>query len=131
LYIESSGDGIDANGTFAMNGGNVTICGPNSGDTATLDYNISGVITGGTFIGTGARRMAQTFSSSEQGVIAINVNNQTAGTKITLTDSDGNIVITHSPKLDFSVVIISTPGMIKGDTYTITIGSQSGDFTAD
>ena len=122
---------MDANGTFAINGGNITICGPNSGDTATLDYDISGVITGGTFIGTGARGMAQTFSSSAQGVIALNANGQTAGTKITLTDSEGNTIITHSPKLDFSVVIISTPDMIKGETYTITIGSQSGDFTAD
>ena len=131
LYIESSGDGIDANGTFAMNGGEVTVCGPNTGDTATLDYDVSAVITGGTFIGTGARGMAQSFSDAAQGVIAISASNQTAGTEITLKDSTGKTLITHTPKLDFSVVILSTPDLVKGDTYTITVGSQSGDLTAE
>ena len=59
LYIKASGDGIDANGTLEITGGKVTVCGPTQGDTATLDYDVSGVITGGTFIGTGARNIAR------------------------------------------------------------------------
>ena len=130
LYIESSGDGIDANGSFAMNGGEVTICGPNTGDTATLDYDISGVITGGTFIGTGARGMAQSFSNAAQGVIAVSAGSQKTGTEITLKDNAGKTLITHTPKLDYSVIILSTPDLIKGETYTITVGTLTGEFTA-
>lgn len=55
LYVQASGDGIDANGTLTITGGSTTVCGPTQGDTATLDYDVSGVITGGTFIGTGQR----------------------------------------------------------------------------
>ncbi|MBQ6844651.1 MAG: carbohydrate-binding domain-containing protein, partial [Agathobacter sp.] len=80
LYIKASGDGIDANGALEIAGGMVTVCGPTQGDTATLDYDVSGIITGGTFIGTGARNMAQTFSDSKQGVISVSVGNQQAGT---------------------------------------------------
>lgn len=130
LYINASGDGLDANGTLEISGGITTVCGPTQGDTATLDYDVSGVITGGTFIGTGASSMAQTFSDSEQGVIAVSVGNQAAGTEITLTDSQGNVVITHAPELSFGVVILSSPDIVKGETYTITVGAASGEFEA-
>ena len=130
LYINASGDGLDANGTLEISGGMTTVCGPTQGDTATLDYDVSGVITGGTFIGTGASSMAQTFSDSEQGVIAVSVGNQAAGTEITLTDSQGNVVITHAPELSFGVVIFSSPDIVKGETYTITVGTASGEFEA-
>ena len=130
LYINSSGDGMDANGTLEISGGYTVVVGPTQGDTATLDYDKSGIITGGTFIGTGAAGMAQTFSDSDQGVIALQVGNQSAGTQIILKDKNGNIVLTHTPELNFAVVILSSPELIKGETYTITVGSRSGDFEA-
>ena len=75
--------------------------------------------------------MAQTFSASEQGVIAISVGNQKAGTKITLTDANGNEIVSYEPELSFAVVILSSPELIKGETYTISVGSASGTFEAN
>lgn len=132
LYIKAGGDGIDANGTLTISGGYTVVCGPAAGDTATLDFDVSGTITGGTFIGTGAAGMAQTFSNSEQGVIAVRSGNQSAGTAITLTDSNGNTVIhDYTPELDFAVVILSSPDIVKGETYTLTVGTNTGEFTAN
>ena len=131
LYINSSGDGIDANGTLEITGGYTTVCGPTQGDTATLDYDKSAVISGGTFIGTGASGMAQSFSNSEQGVIAVSVGNQAAGTQITLQDASGNTILTHAPELAFAVVILSSPDIVSGETYTITVGADSGTFEAN
>ncbi len=130
LYINSSGDGIDANGTLEITGGFTTVVGPTQGDTATLDYDKSGVITGGTFIGTGASNMAQSFSDSEQGVVAVSVGNQSAGTKIVLKDKNGKEILTHSPELSFQVVILSCPEMVSGKSYTITVGTQSEEIEA-
>lgn len=130
LYINSSGDGLDANGTLEISGGYTVVVGPTQGDTATLDYDTSGIITGGTFIGTGASGMAQTFSDSKQGVVAVSVGNQPAGTHIILKDKNGNTVLEHAPELNFAVVILSSPDMVKGENYTITVGSQSGEFEA-
>ena len=130
LYINSSGDGLDANGTLEISGGYTVVVGPTHGDTATLDYDTSGIITGGTFIGTGASGMAQTFSDSKQGVVAVSVGNQAAGTQIILKDKNGNTVLEHAPELSFAVVILSSPDMVKGETYTITVGTQTGDFEA-
>lgn len=130
LYINSSGDGLDANGTLEISGGYTVVVGPTQGDTATLDYDTSGIITGGTFIGTGAAGMAQSFSDSRQGVVAVGVGNQAAGTQITLKNAKGNTVISYAPELNFAVVILSSPDIVKGDTYTITVGSESGEMQA-
>ena len=131
LYIKSSGDGIDANGSVTILGGHTTIVGPTQGDTATLDYDRSCVITGGTFIGTGARGMAQSFTASEQGVIALQVGNQAAGTQIVLKDAKGTTLIDYAPELNFAVVILSCPEMVSGQEYTVSVGSASGTFTAN
>lgn len=130
LYVCASGDGIDANGYLLISGGYVVVCGPTMGDTATLDYDTTATITGGTFIGTGASGMAQTFSDSKQGVIAVNVGGQYAGTEFILTDAGGEVVLQYAPNLDYAVVILSSPDMIKGESYTITLGEVSGTFEA-
>lgn len=75
--------------------------------------------------------MAQTFSDSEQGVIALSVGNQSAGTPITLGDDSGKLLVDYTPELNYAIVIISTPDMVKGQTYSITVGRQSGDFSAN
>ncbi len=129
LNIISSGDGIDANGTLTITGGMTTVTGPAHGDTAILDFDVSGGIGGGTFIGTGSAGMAQTFSNSTQGVISVNVGEQ-AVTTITLADADGNTILSHTPNLPFAVIIISTPDMVKSASYTITVGESSHTISA-
>lgn len=130
LYIQSSGDGMDANGYLEINGGMTVICGPNSGDTATLDFDTSGTINGGIFIGTGSSMMAQTFSENAQGVLALQVGNQSAGTVITVTDADGNVLLTHKPELPYAVFIYSTPDLVSGQSYHISAGANEGDIEA-
>ncbi len=130
LYINSSGDGIDANGTLEITDGHVTVVGPTRGDTATLDYDLSATIAGGTFIGTGASGMAQTFSDSTQGVISVSVGNPAAGTTLQLKDKSGAVLLEHTPELDFAVLIFSSPKIKKGETYTLTVGTDSADVTA-
>lgn len=130
LDITASGDGIDANGTVEITGGYTVVAGPTQRDTATLDYDTTATITGGTFIGTGASGMAQTFSDSGQGVIAVSVGEQSAGTAVTIQDKNGGEIISFEPELSFAVVIVSSPDIESGETYTLTVGNQSGDIEA-
>lgn len=130
IYINASGDGIDANGYLDIAGGYIEVCGPTVGDTATLDFDTEGTISGGTFIGTGASGMAQTFDESEQGVFAVSVGNTSAGTEICIYDTEGNLLLSHTPELDFEVVIFSNPDIQKGETYKITVNGVSGEFEA-
>ncbi len=131
LTVTASGDGIDANGSFRMDGGYVTVCGPTYGDTATLDYDTTAEINGGTFIGTGASSgMSQTFSGGTQGKIAVRVNNASAGTPITLTDTAGIQLLSHTPALDYQLIIFSSPDILPGETYALQIGTGSNTVTA-
>ena len=130
IRITASADGIDANGTLEITGGTVTVSGPTYGDTAVLDFDRSGTISGGTFIGTGAATMAQTFTGSTQGVISVNAGSQSAGTQITLTDSSGSTILSHTPELDFEIVILSCPAIASGESYTLRVGNTTQDFTA-
>lgn len=130
ISVTAYGDGIDANGTIDMTGGYVVVCGPSRGDTATLDYDSRATISGGTFIGTGASGMAQTFSTAEQGVVAVNAGSQSADSEIVLKDADGKEIIRYSPGLEYSVVILSSPDIVSGDTYSLVVGSASGEITA-
>lgn len=126
IYISASGDGLDANGTLDITGGEITVSGANRGDTAILDFDKTGKISGGVFIGTGASSMAQNFSSSStQGVILIKTGTQKAGTVITVKDSSGNVLITKTADGDYSCIILSCEGIVKGGTYTVTAGSYS------
>ena len=130
IHIQAGGDGVDSNGSVAISGGTTVVEGPTQGDTSVLDYNGSATVTGGTFIGTGGAGMATSFSGAEnQGLIAVSVGNQSAGTTVTLTDSDGNTVAEVTPELDYAVVYISTPDMDQNGTYTLTIGSSSDTIT--
>ena len=120
----------DCRANIEVNGGNYT----STGRIFNLDRSacvVSVTITGGTFIGTGAAGMAQTFSSSGQGVIAVRAGNISAGTQITLTDDSGNVLISHAPALGYNVVILSSPQLQKGQTYNLTIGAQSSNVTAN
>lgn len=131
ISIKAYGDGIDANGSLTVSGGHITVCGPTQGDTATLDDDTTGIIAGGTFIGTGASSgMAQSFSGAEQGLLALSVGEQAAGTAITIRDKDGKTLLSYTPELSFAAVIFSSPRLISGKTYTVTVGTSAEEFEA-
>ena len=130
LRVTASGDGIDANGTLEISGGYVVITDPTQGDTAVLDYDTSATITGGVFIGTGSARMAQTFSGAEQGVISVRVDAQSAGTSVELADQNGNVLLSYTPELSFGLIILSSPDILSGQSYTLTTRSTTQEVTA-
>lgn len=72
VTVEASGDGIDSNGDLFIDGGEIHVEGPVDGGNGTLDYNGTGTIAGGVFLGTGSSGMFQSFSeNSTQPVIHV------------------------------------------------------------
>lgn len=130
LHITASGDGIDANGSLQIDDGQITVCGPASGDTASLDYDTTGEINGGIFLATGARGMAHSFSGGSQSSLAIQVSNASAGTVITIQNAAGATLLSYDAPLAFGLIIFSSPDIISGQQYTLQVGNASGTFTA-
>lgn len=127
IFMYAEGDGLDANGYIEITGGKIIVTGPTSGDTAILDYDTTASIDNATFIGVGSTMMAQTFSDGSQGTMAVQAS-ANGGTEIRIEDTKGNEIISYTPETSFQCVIISTPDLVKGDSYTIYVGSQSGTF---
>lgn len=133
LTIYASGDGLDSNGTLTISDGYIYVANPTAGDTSIIDADVSPVITGGTFVSTGSTTMmAQTFaSSSTQGVITCTTGTQSPGSVVTVKDSNGNSVISYEVEYGCAMVIISSPDIVKGDIYTLTLGPKSGSVQAE
>ena len=130
IFMYAKGDGIDANGTVEITGGQTIVTGPTQGDTAVLDYDKTASISGGVFIGVGSTMMAQTFTEGTQGSLAAQ-GSFAGGTKIRIEDSTGKEIISYTPENDFQYIVISTPNIEKGQSYTMYVGSVSNTFEAD
>ena len=133
LTIYSGGDAVDSNGNMTMTGGYVYATNYRTGDVSVLDSQNRPVITGGTYIGLGmSTMMAESFSEeSGQGVIACTCGDQPAGSVLTIKDSKGNTLLELESEYNTAIMIISSPQIEKGQSYTVSIGTVSGTVEAD
>lgn len=125
ITINASGDGIDSNGNFYVKGGEIYVSGPENDGNGALDYSGDAQITGGTIVAAGMSGMAQNFgSSSTQGSILLNVSSRSSGA-VTVKDSSGSVIISFTPEKEYNSVVISSPDIKKGETYTVTAAGES------
>lgn len=130
IYINADGDGIDSNGDLTVSGGKICISGPTDGGNGSLDYNGTGTISGGVLMSAESFGMSQNFgTSSTQGVMMVSVSSAQAGTTVTLYDNEGNELLSWQPEKQFSTVIISSPDIITGQSYTLSAGNYTTEIT--
>lgn len=114
-----------------ITGGYTVVEGPTNSGNGPLDYDRNGTISGGTILISGSSGMAQSLTATgEQGVLAINVGSCNAGTLVEFADAEGNTILTLQPEKAFGCVIVSSPDIQRGQTYTVTLGTQSAEFEA-
>lgn len=132
ITIDASGDGIDSNGNIYIEGGEVYISGPSSNGDGILDYEGEAVITGGTVIGAGSLGMALGFSdSSTQCSVLYGLSSSAAQSTITLSDSTGSKIASFTPTKSYQCVIVSSPELEIGKTFTLTAGGSDYQITPD
>ena len=129
IYIRSEGDGVDSNGTLLMTGGALVVMGPTIGGNGSLDVNGSATITGGTVIMAGSSDMATNFTEASQGTILLTTGNQSQGTDIKVTDSSGNVILEATSDCTYQCIVVSSPLLTTGNTYTVTAGTFSETIT--
>lgn len=134
ITVNADGDGLDSNGDLRVEGGDITINGPSNGGNGALDIGTenggAGVIAGGTLIALGTSSMTENFgSTSTQCAFLVTMNSFGAGETITITDSQGNVLYTGVTVKSANSVVFSSPDLVVGETYTVTIGSTSATVT--
>ncbi|MFV0287244.1 MAG: carbohydrate-binding domain-containing protein [Demequina sp.] len=124
-FINAGGDGVDSNGSVLMTGGTVVVAGPTNSGNGAVDYAGTFEIDGGTFVATGASGMAQEPDEGSQAVIGISLGDTiSAGTAITVTDADGTVVASIDPAKETQTLVVSTPDLVEGNTYTVAFGGE-------
>ena len=131
IYVNAAGDGLDSNGYTIINGGEITVSGPEYSDNGTLDAGGGTTITGGTILGSGSSGMAEGFASESTQVNVLENLNTTyeAGTQIEVTDASGNTILSFQADKSFSSVIFSSADLVVGETYTISVGGDLTELT--
>jgi hypothetical protein len=135
LYINADGDGIDSNGNLTVSGGTIAVDGPTNSGNGALDSGAESggtiSVTGGTITAVGASGMAEGFdTNSTQYSFLYNFSTTiAAGTKVTVTSSDGTVIYSGTPAKSWSSIEFSSPELQKGGTYTITAGDQTASVT--
>lgn len=126
LKVTAYGDGIDSNGALYVTGGETYVSGPENSGNGSMDYASTGLITGGIFVAAGPSGMAQNFGTeSTQCAMMVNLNaTQQAGSMIALADASGKQLLSFCPETKYNCVIVSTPDIQTGNTYTLTAGDE-------
>ncbi|ORX43641.1 hypothetical protein BCR36DRAFT_335770, partial [Piromyces finnis] len=60
-----------------------------------------------------------------QPYIKTSINTQSAGTEITVKDTSGNVIVSYTPDVSYSNLLITSPSMKAGEAYIINSGSES------
>lgn len=127
IYVNASGDGLDSNGTMTISGGSIIVEGPTSSGNGALDSERGITISGGTLLAIGASGMAEApGAGSEQASFSYTLpSGYAAGDKITVTDAEGNVLISYVTAKPGGNIVFSSPYLKVGETYTLTVGENT------
>jgi hypothetical protein len=132
VVVNAVGDGLDSNGSIKITKGTVVVYGPTANMNGALDYNGTFEMTGGFLIAAGSLGMMQAPSdtSTQYSIAMTYPQTQKAGTIVNLQDSKGNSIATFAPLKEYQSVLISSPELKKGESYTLySGGSSTGTLT--
>lgn len=133
ITVDSQGDGLDSNGTITINGGDISVSGPENDGNGTLDSGAGVTISGGTVKGAGSSGMAEGFSteSSQVNVLHNLESAYEAGTAIEVKTIDGEVLLSWTAEKSFSSVIFSSADLTVGTTYILSVGGDETEITLE
>ncbi len=130
-YLELCGqdDCVDANGNILINGGTLKAANPtgsfsgnfgviDSDGQTTIDEKASIILVSGM----GNER---SLKLSQNTITIYCENKHEANDKISVSDSDGNVVYEYAPKCSFKAVLIASDSLKTGEKYSVNIGSEA------
>ena len=114
VYVNSSGDGLDANSSIYISGGIVTFDGPTTDGDVALDYDNELVITKGI-----------SNTSSQYGVL-INFDKTYQNDSVTtITNSNNEEIMSYTSTKNFSSLCYSNSNLVNGESYPVKINGET------
>lgn len=133
IVIDAMGDGIDVNGSIVMTGGFVLIHGPTVNMESAIDYDRTFTMTGGFLVAAGSAGMAQapSASSTVNSVMMSFSSVQPAESLVHIAAADGSSIVAFAPAKAYQSVVVASPLLKSGSTYTIYSGGRSTGTPVD
>lgn len=138
IAVYADGDGIDVNGAIEMTDGVVLVHGPTAQDNGAIDYDEYFTISGGLLVAAGSAGMAQApGNTSTQNSVLVRfggtqaAGTQAAGTLVHIQNSAGEEVLTFAPDRAYQSIVVSSPELLMGGSYTIYLGGSSTGTVSD
>lgn len=130
FYIDASGDGIDSNKDATINGGTIYVMGSDIGGDSGIDTDDGYAINGGTIVALGSDMIETPISSSKQNTIAFTLDSAISkDTLVTLTNEDGDVIVSFKADKNFITLIISSSKLVNGTYYLYTGGTNNGKLS--
>ncbi|MCR8659764.1 carbohydrate-binding domain-containing protein [Paenibacillus endoradicis] len=135
LYVNAGlgaeGDGIDSNGYLTINGGTIVTMANERSPDGGIDADSDIIINGGTVLALGTRNDA-TSSTSKQPFIELSfASTHAAGSKILLTDTEGNELLSHTAEKAFQSVTFSSADLKLDTEYHLYIDGIQQQYTGN
>ena len=130
-------DGLDTNGDLIITGGDIRVSLQGQGSNNAIDYGSenggTATISGGTLVAAGGASMAESFdTTSEQPSILYTLSETAeAGTKVSLLDENGTVLLSYEVPYSFTSLHISCPDLQVGKTYQLVTGDQTEEITLE
>lgn len=128
VIVNSGGDGLDSNGSMYIEGGVIFVSGPSSDWDSPIDCGEGSsefVISGGFLMAAGYSMMFESpdVTDASQGTVYYVQNGSYApdNAVTTLKAADGTVLAEYAFANSYNGVLISTPEIAAGQTYTLTI----------
>ena len=125
IKVNATGDGLDANGSIYINGGNITVAGPTSNGNGPLDYDAECVVKGGSLVVYGSTGMWQNPSTNSTQYSLTFSRSGSSGDKIIVKDSSGNEIASFTAEKTYQAVCVSNDKIKQGETYTLYVNYES------
>ena len=131
VAVGTSNDGIDANGNMYLNGGTLIAFGTGGAEAGIdIDELHKLYISGCNIFGIGGR-VDGTVGSTSQGIVCTTGSVQANGT-VTVTNGNTTLATFTMPPYSYTngTILVSVPGMSSGNSYTLSLGSNTTTVTA-
>ncbi|WP_051196567.1 carbohydrate-binding domain-containing protein [Jonesia quinghaiensis] len=131
VNVTAGGDGLDSNGSLTISGGVVRVDGPTTGGNGSLDVNGEFAVEGGELVTLGTADMPVYPGDGSQAWLSLAELGASAGDEVSVTDSDGNVVLNVIAEVSSDMVMYSGDNLVAGQSYTVTVnGTEVGTATA-
>ena len=132
LTIAAGGDGIAAGTDVYLAGGETSIC---CSGRSGAPLNATGEVfaDGGTLIAVGGSDESAIAEASAQAVLRARFNGTLReGVRVVVENEDGQAAFSFEPEVDFSRLMLTSPALQQGGTYTLYVeGEALGMATVD